>query len=484
MIRKPRPLRPLRPTSGRLILFYALVFGTLGSLSACGKKETVDVWRLTPPVLETTDFGTAPAKVSTFTVSAKMGGFENAVTNDSTVLRFASADRGLAMTTKSSCRSDAKDGTEPSDEFEYSGKTADAVSILRVLPPSVMSPESLAKDWTCSLRVLVTNSGGSSHSFSLSSFKLNFKTTRDRIATLQLRPLEAAKSQMTVSSYRLVCSSWWIDVPPDRDISAEARTQTVHGVDTRLSDRQPRCTMIDLGTVEQGNKTQIIGLYRANFGRLNITWATETLAAHSALERILERPVARFTIHNNGRSPVIAFLPISIFVKLSVRSNNTAWGAGWTLPLKAPIAVRIEGTQPRQTGSGFYFVLNPNSPVRISFDATRGPTGCLYNQLGVSHVMATAVTPIYLRTLSDEALDLTAPNEALDAAARAPLTADEPALFSTLVSQSVPGQDAFIATTMTAEEAMSMAPPAPAMCTNGPKYDPGDLINLKPVLTE
>lgn len=374
-------IRPKRPLTGRLILIAVVASLVLSSL-ACTKKETDDSWQMTPPVFETNSGSGVRLKMKSNQMNARNGVAETMFADESAVLIFGAADRGFEMRVSNLC----SDPNQRTEEITAYRKTASAVPILSLLPPKVLSPDSLRLEWKCILRFQVKNQHGSIHEFEILNMTVRLNSIAEHIATT---PMLTNASSNSTSTKLLVCPSWWVEAT-NTSLDAMANASVVSGEDNRDVERRPLCTVL-----ESPAAPRVIGFFRPTFSgpRISIS-APDVLIPATELPDLYNRPMLSWTVRNESRlmqtlfiatpPDAITFSPVMLWAE----PYNGILDPVRTFPLFA--ATGAEDV--RQTATGFYFRIQPGATVKLQANSSRVDITSLVDfksKMGTSHLIVT-----------------------------------------------------------------------------------------------
>lgn len=405
-------IRTKRPLTGRLIILAVIASLALSTL-ACAKKETDDSWSMTPPVFETNSGSGIRLKMKSNQMNARNGVAETMFADESAVLIFAAADRDFDMKVSNLC-SDPKQRTE---EFSVNRKTAAAVPLLSLLPPKILSPESLKLEWKCMLRFQVKNQHGSSHEFEILNMTVRLKSLAEHAEKSSLITTATSNS---ISAKLLICPSWWVEAA-NSSLDAMANSPVVNGVDTRDFERQPLCTV-----VESPAAPQVIGFFRPTFSAPTISIShPEVLIPATEVADLYDRPLFAWVVRNESR------LPQTLFVATPPDAITVAPIMMWAEPSRGvldpvrtfPRFTATGAEETRQTPTGFYVRIRPGTSIRLQANSSRGGIKSLVDfksKMGTSHLIVTG-NNLSLMTIANQrdfASLATADAESLDSAMR------------------------------------------------------------------
>ncbi len=416
------------PTTGRVFNFVSL-FAYALIVTACAPKESVvDSWKLSPPTLELTNARGITLKLKVNEVRSAQAGESNSFIDESAILRFAPVDRGFPVTFKSRCSS----GEIKTEEHIETQITSDRVSVLGLIPPLTLAPENLVREWQCNLKMQVTNSTGSRSGGELRDLRLNFSALAARLASTNAQP--AARSDI---KRRLICPTWWTDGSHEA-LDVLSRGSVVSGVDTREYERQPPCSVIELGSMPK-----VAGLYRPVFAGARITiTAQRVLIPVAQVPDLYRRKLFSWTIKNEERFPQTIFIQAS---QDSVKfAAVIAWGpdaTGLTRPVRVfPKFSQTGGTEVRETPAGYYIRLAAGSSAVVEMNSNRASTIIslvdFTTPKGVTHLVVTTDLPVSVSAIANEreAKNFSAMTVAeLDILRRDPITATSPVLISNVI---------------------------------------------------
>ncbi len=431
-----------RPNTGHAPVL-ALFLGTaIFSGTACAPKPAiVDTWKLTPPTLELTNARGIMLKLKAGEFRSAQSGEGTPFIDESAALRFALGDHGLSVTFKSHCSS----GEIKTEEHSETLITSDRVSILGLIPPLTLAPENLVKDWQCNLKMQVTNTTGSRSGGELRDLRVNFSALAARLASSNA---QVARSDI---KRRLICPTWWTDGSNDA-LDVLSRASVVGGVDTREIERQPRCSVLELGA-----SPKINGLYRPVFAGARITVTDQKILIPVAeLKDLYFRKLFSWTITNEERFAQTVFIAAS---QSSVRFAAILTPGGITTPIRVfPKFSQTGATEARGTPSGLYLRLASGSTVVVEMSSNR-PTFASsfdFTQTRTTHLVVTTDIPISVSVLANEseAKNLsTRPREQLDRLARDPAASTSHVLLGRIVLEPNRSVGVLVPSKMTPTEA-------------------------------
>jgi hypothetical protein len=395
-------------------------------LTGCApsSETAVDTWKLTPPTLELTNPRGVilKLKASDLRTMEKSASFAN----ESAVLRFSSQDLGLPATFKSRCSS----GETETEEFIHDQLTAGSISLMGLLPPLTFAPENLSKEWQCSIKLNVTNGHGSRSGGEIRDLRV------DLTALANLASDVNATSLTSKIKLRLICPSWWSDGSSE-SVDAIARTSIVSGFDTRSFDRQPLCSVMELGT-----EPKIIGRFRPAFTGARIS-ATETkiLIPVAEVPDLYHRKLFSWTIKNEEKFSQTIFIKapqdsIRLADLLNLPTVN-----GLTGPVRIfPKFSQTGALEARETSAGYYLRLAAGSSavVELSSNRIHGITSLadFSRPVGSTHLVVKTDFPISVTALANESgakqLLLRGTDE-LDLAPRDLINQKSPVLLNNLI---------------------------------------------------
>lgn len=401
-------IRISRPTAGRFSLSLPKVArslllqcspkGTLPCFVACvstgfiacaPKEDKLDTWKLTPPTIEMTNSrGVVQQLKAGERVSSAMPG---PFAGESIALRFAPADRGFAVTIRTECAA----GELKTDEFKSTHLTSEQLNLLGALPPLTLAPPNLKRDWLCDIKLSVINDHGSRSSGEFRKLPFNFSALAARFANSNLE-LKADNL-----SRRINCPSWWSD-GVGMDLDAISHASVVGGTDTRKIERQPLCSVSELGT-----STKLLGFYRPVFSGNRFTvMGPQLLFAPGRLIDLYHRKLFSWTIRNDEtfvQSFFIQAAPHSVrfapFLNGSVKSSY-----GLLDPVRMfPKFSAMGAIEARQTSAGYYFRVGPGTTVNLEMSSGHPATdnsGTMFTL--ASHLVVTVEAPIHLISLAND----------------------------------------------------------------------------------
>ncbi|CAN5540726.1 hypothetical protein BH10BDE1_BH10BDE1_18820 [soil metagenome] len=424
--------RRKRPMSGPVILIAIASALALSNL-ACAKKETIDAWQLQPPTLEMNGTGGTRLQLRASEVMKAKGVMRSLIGDEVASLQFALADRGLALAVKSQCRS--IDGAD----FSYataSLTTAEAVALISLVPPQTLTPEALKKEWNCTFRMRVTNELGSHHDFAFSDVKMSFRANTEKTPGAIL---DSAVDAMRVKSQfgrRLICSTWWTD-SSDADLATMSRTEKVNGLDTRATDRQPVCTVMELSS-----KAKLVGYYRPAFAGPRTVWNREVLIANGYLPDLFHQPLVAWNIRNDSATAQVYFVSTKAArVHLSGLFQMTGLSDDrfWSRPTLALQRLSVVGAlEEKETPEGFYFRVASGATARLTLNSNHAAN--ILSRYDFSRVtfrmVITTEQPILLESLAGGSMLSSlagTPPPVLDTQARDVLRGESDTLLSALV---------------------------------------------------
>ena len=371
----------------RVVVPLILSFG----FAACSRQAdpTTDGWKLTPPTIELTDSkgASVSANASAFQ-SSKLSSDSSVFADELANLRFASQDLGLYATFKTRCSG----GDRKSAEFQQNAKTATRISILAILPPEILSPSSLSRDWFCDIEMIVTNSVGSVSRGRLLGVKVRLASSVARLASE-----ETGGANLT--TVRLVCPTWWTEGSFE-DLHALASVKAVQGLDNRASERTPWCTVLSLG--ESPKLAQIMQPLEKT---PNFSVAPESLFAKTRTEDLYARPLIALTIRNETPFTKVLFVPNpKPFVKISVKTSMDRTPT-WTRPINAGAVFTHNAKDSQQNDQGLFMRLTSGETVRVQLSGSRRDLisfADFSKPTESTHLMVLSAPPIEISTLANE----------------------------------------------------------------------------------
>lgn len=351
-------------------------FAAAALLLGCAKSEeaNVDHWGLSVPSLELktargVSQSIALSRDGERTLIKTLASAQNPwFADDTSLLRFAANDVGLALDFLVSCevplsaQASAAGGlssaTQPS--WSNAGRVSieQTMSIGLFLPRQVFAPAALRLPWRCGLRFTAHNGHGSTHRFALDSLALSLQGVLER---------GEAKSADS-DRLGLSCSSWWTEgstsLRGEAAIADLAHRGSVSGIDTREIERRPLCTLYSVGN----GRLTIASVRRVTLGAPRITVQSAIALPKGELLDLLERPIYAYQVESQEDFPLVLFFSHrEAAVQVSVLSNAIDPKiTDWSRSLQAPLLFEVRSPARSQTTpAGLYIFLEPRQKATV-----------------------------------------------------------------------------------------------------------------------
>lgn len=385
------------PHAGRSTAFFTVLSFAFAVTACAPKKEAVDTWQMEPPTLEATNAQGVSFHMKSSEFMKSTGADSTLMVTEAAALKFATNDQGLTLKTKSQCTSTT--GTKL--DHQLTTKTAEQVALLTLLPPTILSPEALKQEWSCALQLKVENAVGSSHQFAFNNVKMNLTAS---VARLNSGLVMAAEDEIKIRgefSRRLVCSSWWVE-SLEADLNTMARKTKVSGVDSRESDRQPLCTVLELSS-----KPTLVGFFRPAFANPKLVLSREILVPRSDVPNLFNRSILNWNFRSeDANSQIVHVRYKAARVRFSLLRNGGCNPAIWTRPLLAsPVLTVQNAAEVRETDSGVFFRINPGQVVTVQMQSARPAVAAsranFSHPCGHTMMAITTEQPIAMTTISN-----------------------------------------------------------------------------------
>lgn len=392
-----------RPVLG----LYATLTSIL-TIVGCQPKPEASTWRLKQPILRWEDErGIAKSANVSSTGSANIG--------LSAVLEFSPEDRSLSLKTSANCRA----GSETLNE-KTSTETAADLSLARILPVAIFSPDRADRDWICQIELTAHHPDGNTHSFTLRDFQFRTPVTRHSAQTIAGFSSLDSEGQKTLT---LACPKWTVqESEASSDPISRERVQTlstkstVLGDDTRAFERRPTCALL----ADETTHRKLLGHITLQFQppRLEVSPPTSLLLATEETMHFSRKPVLKWNVTVKDDLPATL-----VFPKRTVRSRLISPGKFQTSAIKLPYHLDFDGaTSVRRTEKGDFVTVEGRKTITVTMTLDRQLL-CFYTPFSdyweiASQLRLEAELPLQVETSansSDETLDERTPAELLTA---------------------------------------------------------------------
>lgn len=387
------------------------LYATLTSILAivgCQPKPEASTWRLRQPVLRWEDErGIAKSATVSSTGSANK--------SLSAVLEFSPEDRGLLLKASTGCRAGADTLNE-----KTSTETAADLSLARILPVAIFSPDRADRDWICQIEFTAHHPDGNMHSFTLREFQFRTPLAHHAVQTIASFSSLDADGPKTLS---LACPKWIAhESEASSDPISRERVQTlstkntVLGDDTRAIERRPTCALV----ADETTHRKLLGHITLQFQppRIEVSPPTSLLPATEETMHFSRMPVLKWNVTVNDDLPATL-----VFPKQTVRSRLISPGKFQTSAVKLPYHLDFDGAiSVRRTEKGDFVAVDGRKTITVTMILDR-QLHCFYTPVSdyweiASRLRLEAERPLQVETVansSDELLDERTPVELLTA---------------------------------------------------------------------
>ncbi|MBK7890108.1 MAG: hypothetical protein IPJ84_04450 [Bdellovibrionales bacterium] len=396
-------LIPNRPVLG-LYATLTLAFAVLG----CQPKPETSAWRLKQPILRWED-ERGIAK------SANVSSTGTANKSLSAVLQFSPEDRGLSVKVSTNCRS----GAETLNENTHAETAAD-LSLARILPVAIFSPDRADRDWICQIELTAHHPDGNTHTFTLRDFQFRTPLAHHSAQTIGGFSSLDSEGQKTLT---LACPKWTAQEsdasssPISRErVQTLSTKNTVLGDDTRASERRPTCALLADETTHRKLLSHITLQFQPP--RIEVSPPTSLLPATEETMYFSRKPVLKWsvTVKDDQQTTLV-------FPKQTVRSRLISPGKFQTSAIKLPYHLDFDGaTSIRRTEKGDFVAVDGRKTITVTMTLDRQLL-CFYTPFSdyweiTSQLRLEAEYPLQVETVagsSDELLDERTPVELMKA---------------------------------------------------------------------
>lgn len=393
----------------RPVLGLCATLTSILAIVGCQPKPEASSWRLKQPTLRWED-ERGIAK------SANVSSTGTANKSLSAILEFSPEDRGLMLKASTGCRA----GSETLNE-KTSTETAADLSLARILPVAIFSPDRADRDWICQIELTAHHPDGNTHSFTLREFQFRTPVTRHSAQTIAGFSSLDSEGQKTLT---LACPKWiaYESGASSEPISRErvqtlSTKSTVLGDDTRAVERRPTCALI----ADETTHRKLLGHITLQFQppRIEVSPPTSLLPATEETTYFSRKPVLKWNVTVNDDLPATL-----VFPKQTLRSRLISPGKFQTSAIKLPYHLHFDGAASvRRTEKGDFVAVDGRKTITVTMTLDRRLL-CFYIPFSdyweiTSQLRLEAELPLQVETvanLSNETLDERPPVELMKAA--------------------------------------------------------------------